>query len=110
MTDHGLLFKMGDDYGAEVRVPVDEVAQLADLLGDAPGGQEGSPTAHEAKAILDHAVLRRDEVRHWVLTDAAVSEILWAISRHWATNPLPDGLRKLRDALTDYADRREDAE
>ena len=65
------------------------------------------PARAVPQAAVEHAVLRRDEVRHWVLTDATVGEILWALSRYWADNPLPDGLRALRDALTDYVDRRQ---
>lgn len=102
MADHGLLFKVGDDHGPDLRVQLDDVALLVRLLGEAPGGARESPTAHEAQRTLELALQRAEEVRHWVLSDRACGEILWAISRYSKDRPIPDGLRPLRDVLTDY--------
>ena len=81
-----------DDAGAKVRVPAQDLAEVADFMKDEAAQQKIS-------SIVD----RGDEVRHWVVRDEApamVAALDWMRS---SGHPLSDEQLELRDYLATAA-------
>jgi hypothetical protein len=101
---HDVTWKLGD--GSMVTTTVDELRGLLPELLKAPGGKEGSPSAHRAHELLASVIERADEVRHWEFEEPMTTEVLWALERVLLRHEtLSDGLLELRHHLSDEAQR-----